>query len=345
MEHEETMENFTNARQLSQKEGLLYFLLNWERILLPWQQLCTLYFGLFLLAGCGGTIFWLTEYSTEQELLEARFEYLEKLKNVFTEGSEKYNRALEWGEVAHEFYYPTEENPDGVNRWELRYSAFFAATTFTTIGYGLQAPVTVVGRLMVGVYGLPAIFAYASLAKRVGEILISFFQSFFVHLFSKETYDTYKNTTLICIVSLCYFGLAYIIRLTADDEGFGNGIYTYFPDAIYFLMTTSLTIGYGDVMMSGDLYMTPVIGFWLTATLGMTLYLLTEIENATPIPLSRLSRQTQHKLSNTLLKIHSINTLATCQEGKGEDLNLREIDEIPLEENLDALREENIKHD
>jgi len=329
------MEQLQQIKTIDRTEAALYLLQNWEKILRPWQQLLVLYVNLFFLAGVGGAIFYFCEYSTEDKLLQKRAEHLERLGEVFGVGTPKYQAAIDWGENSHEFYYPTEEEPDGINKWELRYAGFFAVTTFTTIGYGLQAPVTLPGKAMVFLYGLPAIFCYAIIAKLVGEIVISFFASFFACFRNEEIYNRHKITIISTIFSICFFGLAYMIYYTSSDDGFGNGIYTYF-DALYFLVQTTLTIGYGDVMMSGGSSLTIFIAIWLTATMGITICLLTEIGNtaqqlqeAVVIRGSKLSR-----LSSTLIKIK------TFQSAKKQSSDLSQIEEEPSNNESSSISKE-----
>ena len=73
-----------------------------------------------------------------------------------------------------------------MNIWEFRYATFFAVTTFTTIGYGFQAPVTTGGRLFTFLYGLPAICIFVVLVQKIGVILLEMAGYYGAKLLGKE---------------------------------------------------------------------------------------------------------------------------------------------------------------
>lgn len=155
---------------------------------------------------------------------------------------------------------------------------FFAATTYTTCGFGLQAPATVVGRMFVILYGLPAIMVYGVIAKKIGILCMHFIQVLMIRCgVSKATYVRHRIKFIGFFFFFGFFCMGALIKITATDEGFGHGIYTFF-DSIYFLYTTTLTIGYGDVMMSGaNPILTVLIALWLASTLGLAICFAQEI--------------------------------------------------------------------
>jgi len=238
------------------------------------MQLLLLYLSLGILAGCGGVMFKLFEYETEQDELDRRIAIWQDIQanGNFTEAELAVGGPVrKWADEYAQLF-------TDANKWEFRYCVFFAATTFTTCGFGLQAPNTVFGRAMVIFWGLPAIMIYGVMARKIGGLCMYFIQK--AVLKSGVSRPQYLKNRLKWI-SLFFFagfmGMSMLIWQTATDEGFGEGIYSLF-DAIYFLWTTTCTIGYGDVMMSGsNPVLTPLIGLWLACTLGMTICLAQEI--------------------------------------------------------------------
>jgi len=167
------------------------------------------------------------------------------------------------------------------NKWELRYSAFFAATTFTTTGYGLQAPVTVLGRSMVLLYGLPAIMVYGVVAKKIGLLSIYFIKCCSLRFMNEKEWVKRKLFIIGFILLLGFCGLAVFIQQTSTEEGFGQGIDNDFGNAVHFLWTTTSTIGYGDMMMSGSYpILSGLIGIWLATTCGLMICFGTELGTA-----------------------------------------------------------------
>jgi len=260
-------------------ESTLYLVKHWEFILPRWKQMLVLYAGILLLSGVGGIIFHLCEYSHEADLLNERAEFLSHLEYTYQNNTDQLDMILTWGQEAQEFVYPTEEFPDGRNKWQFRYACFFAATTFTTNGFGLQATATSGGKIAVLIYGIPAIGAYVWISKSIGYIVLDFFERSISYC-GCMTYEFYAKKRLSLIASLALvFSLlmSWVIFSIRTDEGFGNGVYTYF-DAFYFLFQTTMTIGYGDVMMSGgSMIGTGLLGCWLATSIGVVFCLLSEI--------------------------------------------------------------------
>lgn len=255
-------------------------------------QLFSLYFGLIILAGIGGVIFNMCEYSKEETLLAERNQIWGTINGTFfkpyansTHGNITFNAteiaiAKQWGEDSKLYM----DN----NMWQLRYAAFFAATTFTTTGFGLQAPVTKGGRIMVFLYGLPAIMMYGTIARKIGLLAIHYMKKGSLLVIDQRKWNEKRLYIIGAAVGMGFMSLAGIIEYTATDEGFGNGIDGY-HDALYFLFTTTTTIGYGDVMMSGsNPFLTVLIGIWLATTCGLIIVYSTELGSATKIDTTKL---------------------------------------------------------
>lgn len=234
-------------------------------------QLFILYFGLGVLAGIGGIMFSYSEYYTEEERLAERNIVRDDIDRLFEE--DEIDDVLNWRKAIQQY--------NDNNKWELRYAAFFAATTFTTTGFGLQAPKTNAGKIMVFIYGLPAIIFYGVVAKKIGLLCIYFIKRASTIFMSEEEWIRKK---LLIIGLICLTGfllLAKLVAATSTEEGFGQGIDENYWTSIYFLWTTTSTIGYGDVMMSGSHpILTGLIGIWLATTCGLLICFCTELGSA-----------------------------------------------------------------
>ena len=95
---------------------------------------------------------------------------------------------------------------------------------------------------MVFFYGLPAIMMYGVVAKKIGLLVIHYMKKCSLLVIEKRTWVDKKLYIIGAVVGVGFMALAGIILMTATDEGFGNGIYTY-DHALYFLFTTTTTIG------------------------------------------------------------------------------------------------------
>jgi len=298
----------THAR-LQLNEGsyfhaLRHVLLNWEDIMNSWQQMCFLYVSILLLSITGGAIFYVAEYNAEADLLQERQDFLNHLQYTYQNNTAQLDMIMNWGNEAYEFVYPTDEFPNGRNKWEFRYSCFFAATTFTTNGFGLQAPVTFAGRLATMIYCLPSIACYVYISQAIGDIVLSLFASG-ISRCGCINYDYYMANRLSIVgalaigLSLFMAGVIYSIR---TDEGFGNGVYTYF-DAVYFLFQTTMTIGYGDVMMSGGNPIgTMLLGCWLATSIGVFVRLLSQLEHTVIDEPKKLKKKVEEASNNKNLE-------------------------------------------
>lgn len=248
----------------------------------PYFQFAMLNLGILILSGVGGAIFYMCEYSTESDYIDYRTELRKQIVQEID--SADLEVIDDWGSVSQSFA--------DANMWELRYAAFFAATTFTTIGFGFQAPKTSAGRYMVIVFGIPAIICYMFLARAIGDITLSLFFGFLNRTCLPAAFVKKWRVTII-VFALIFLSLvmSLLILVTATDEGFGNGIYK-FEHSLYFLWTTTSTIGYGDVMMSGsNLPMTGMIGIWLASTCGVFLCLIGELNSKVTKKTSILKRK------------------------------------------------------
>lgn len=241
-------------------------------------KLSMLYFGILILAGVGGVIFNLAEYNNEEKELVKWHQQHQNLTNYFNQTELEFIHGP-WHNVSETYHVK--------NMWEFQYSAFFASTTFTTIGFGFQAPQTTAGRAFTFFWGLPAILTYGCLASTIGRILIAAVQTLFINYFKldKDQWKQHRCKIYFIIITTLFFSLAYVIFATfTDDDGFGKNINSY-GHAVYFLFQISSTIGFGDVMMSSKhVALSGLIAIWMGSFLGMGLeffnFLNSEVEKS-----------------------------------------------------------------
>lgn len=242
------------------------------------MQLFLLYFCLGILAGIGGFFFCLVEKPAEARVLEQFGLAKHAVYNsTYDFTDEDLGYIEEWSKVMPMYH--------NNNKWILRYSAFFAAVTFTTCGYGFQSPATFAGQIMVLLYGLPAIILFTLLAKKIGTLCFHYIQKLYTLCMNVDTYRAWRVYILFATITGCAMGMTALVRITAmqsDGTGFGKGI-DRFSDAWYFMFQTTLTIGYGDVLMSGgNPIITLFIGLWLASFLGM-FFACTEVANTSMV--------------------------------------------------------------
>lgn len=131
-------------------------------------------------------------------------------------------------------------------------------TTLATIGYGPLAPVTVKGRLMViwySILGIPLMITFLSrIGMHLDDALYWLWSKTFVRCMTKrreknprrsdddetddddEYYDGSYPFTLVMFLVLVFF-VVFTVLVMAMEKG-----WTWF-DAVYFIVTTALTIG------------------------------------------------------------------------------------------------------
>lgn len=237
---------------------------NWELYIAPWQQLMAWYMILLLLTGFGGLIFWYCEYDVEAVELATRRAFMKGVEEKYDNFPVQKQLLEEWADRADEFL--------DTNKWDFRYGVFFSATTFATIGYGVQSPQTTLGRASVFLYGAPAIACYVYAANLIGELFLALLADLITSTcISERAYQKYQLYYVGIVMITMMLCMGMFIHWSATDEGFGQGITTY-GNSLYFLFQTTLTIGYGDVMMSGSSTLVSLLlAIWLSTSLGVSL--------------------------------------------------------------------------
>ncbi|XP_052009164.1 potassium channel subfamily K member 2 [Xyrauchen texanus] len=169
-------------------------------------------------------------------------------------------------------------NPSGnlsyeSSMWDLSSSFFFAGTVITTIGFGNVSPHTKGGRIFCIIYALLGIPLFGFLLAGVGDQLGTIFgkgiakvEKMFVKWNVSQTKIRVTSTVLFIL-----FGCLLFVAIPAL-------IFQHIEDwsaleAIYFVVITLTTIGFGDFVAGGSEieyleYYKPIVWFWILVGLA-----------------------------------------------------------------------------
>uniref|UniRef100_A0A8C6RAM2 Potassium channel, subfamily K, member 2 n=1 Tax=Nannospalax galili TaxID=1026970 RepID=A0A8C6RAM2_NANGA len=168
---------------------------------------------------------------------------------------------------------PLGNTSNQISHWDLGSSFFFAGTVITTIGFGNISPRTEGGKIFCIIYALLGIPLFGFLLAGVGDQLGTIFGKGIAKV--EETFIKWNvSQTKIRIIStiiFILFGCVLFVALPAiifkHIEGWSA------LDAIYFVVITLTTIGFGDYVAGGsdieylDFYK-PVVWFWILVGLA-----------------------------------------------------------------------------
>ncbi|XP_041332999.1 potassium channel subfamily K member 2 [Pyrgilauda ruficollis] len=160
-----------------------------------------------------------------------------------------------------------------ISHWDLGSSFFFAGTVITTIGFGNISPRTQGGKIFCIIYALLGIPLFGFLLAGVGDQLGTIFGKGIAKV--EDTFVKWNvSQTKIRIIStiiFILFGCVLFVALPAVIFKHIEGWNTL--DAIYFVVITLTTIGFGDYVAGGsdieylDFYK-PVVWFWILVGLA-----------------------------------------------------------------------------
>ncbi|KAF5891950.1 potassium channel subfamily K member 2, partial [Clarias magur] len=169
-------------------------------------------------------------------------------------------------------------NPSGnssnvTSLWDLSSSFFFAGTVITTIGFGNISPHTEGGRIFCIVYALLGIPLFGFLLAGVGDQLGTIFGKGIAKVEKMIVKWNVSQTKIRVISTVLFilFGCLLFVTLPAiifkHIEGWSA------LEAIYFVVITLTTIGFGDFVAGGSEmeyldYYKPVVWFWILVGLA-----------------------------------------------------------------------------
>ncbi|XP_078505907.1 potassium channel subfamily K member 2 isoform X1 [Lissotriton helveticus] len=165
-------------------------------------------------------------------------------------------------------------NTSNHSHWDLGSSFFFAGTVITTIGFGNVSPRTEGGKIFCIIYALLGIPLFGFLLAGVGDQLGTIFGKGIARV--EDTFVKWNvSQTKIRIISTVIFILFGCVLFVAIPSVIFKNIEGWNTlDAIYFVVITLTTIGFGDYVAGEDsdieyleLYK-PVAWFWILVGLA-----------------------------------------------------------------------------
>ncbi|XP_048830764.1 potassium channel subfamily K member 2 [Brienomyrus brachyistius] len=168
---------------------------------------------------------------------------------------------------------PSGNSSNEMSLWDLSSSFFFAGTVITTIGFGNISPHTEGGKIFCIIYALLGIPLFGFLLAGVGDQLGTIFgkgiakvEKMFVKWNVSQTKIRVTSTVLFIL-----FGCLLFVTIPAiifkHIEGWSA------LEAIYFVVITLTTIGFGDFVAGGSEieyldYYKPAVWFWIVVGLA-----------------------------------------------------------------------------
>ncbi|XP_032818966.1 potassium channel subfamily K member 2-like isoform X1 [Petromyzon marinus] len=184
------------------------------------------------------------------------------------------------------------------SHWDLGSAFFFAGTVITTIGFGNIAPSTKGGRIFCVVYALLGIPLFGFLLAGVGDQLGTIFGKSVANMEKNNTHKHLSQTkfrvisTVLFLLAGCLFFVVIPTVIFMHVEGWTT------LEAIYFVVVTLTTIGFGDYVAGGNLQMQykewykPLVWFWILVGLAYFAAILSMIGDWLRV----LSRKTKEEV-------------------------------------------------
>uniref|UniRef100_A0A8C6V1V9 Potassium channel domain-containing protein n=1 Tax=Neogobius melanostomus TaxID=47308 RepID=A0A8C6V1V9_9GOBI len=155
--------------------------------------------------------------------------------------------------------------------WDVSSAFFFAGTVITTIGFGNTSPHTQGGRIFCIMYALLGIPLFGFLLAGVGDQLGTIFGKGIARVEKIEKWGVQTKIRVISTILFVLFGCLFFVALPTaifkHIEGWSA------LEALYFVVITLTTIGFGDFVAGGsDIayldYYKPMVWFWILVGLA-----------------------------------------------------------------------------
>uniref|UniRef100_A0A8C4S1C8 Potassium two pore domain channel subfamily K member 4 n=1 Tax=Erpetoichthys calabaricus TaxID=27687 RepID=A0A8C4S1C8_ERPCA len=190
-------------------------------------------------------------------------------------------------------------------RWDLASAFFFSGTIITTIGFGNISPKTDGGRLFCIFYALIGIPMFGILLAGVGDHLgtglrkgIGKIEAIFLKWHVSPTVVRVISAVLFILIGcLLFVALPTVIFQKVEEWTF--------LEAVYFVIITLTTVGFGDYVAGGtgndneSHWYKPLVWFWILLGLAYFASILTMIGNWLRV----LSKKTRAEVSIILWKV------------------------------------------
>ncbi|KAM6953346.1 potassium channel subfamily K member 2 [Aplochiton taeniatus] len=169
------------------------------------------------------------------------------------------------------------------SRWDLASAFFFSGTIITTIGFGNLSPRTRFGQLFCVCFALVGIpmfgFLLAGVSDHMGTLLRKAVANIET-LFLKRRVSPTSVRVISAVLSIL---IGCLIFLAAPTVVFQEVEEWSFLEAIYFVVITLTTVGFGDFVpggrRKGDLLFKPLVLLWIVFGLAYFASILTMIGN------------------------------------------------------------------
>ncbi|XP_039625293.1 potassium channel subfamily K member 4-like isoform X1 [Polypterus senegalus] len=211
-------------------------------------------------------------------------------------------------------------------RWDLASAFFFSGTIITTIGFGNISPKTDGGRLFCIFYALIGIPMFGILLAGVGDHLgtglrkgIGKIEAIFLKWHVSPTVVRVISAVLFILIGcLLFVALPTVIFQKVEEWTF--------LEAVYFVIITLTTVGFGDYVAGGtgndneSHWYKPLVWFWILLGLAYFASILTMIGNWLRV----LSKKTRAEMEG--LTAHASNwtqNMSVDLKHRGMDLNER----------------------
>uniref|UniRef100_A0A8C4S1D7 Potassium two pore domain channel subfamily K member 4 n=1 Tax=Erpetoichthys calabaricus TaxID=27687 RepID=A0A8C4S1D7_ERPCA len=224
-------------------------------------------------------------------------------------------------------------------RWDLASAFFFSGTIITTIGFGNISPKTDGGRLFCIFYALIGIPMFGILLAGVGDHLgtglrkgIGKIEAIFLKWHVSPTVVRVISAVLFILIGcLLFVALPTVIFQKVEEWTF--------LEAVYFVIITLTTVGFGDYVAGGtgndneSHWYKPLVWFWILLGLAYFASILTMIGNWLRV----LSKKTRAEVSIILWKgaeeeVGSMYDVDIKEKSCSGSLDSREMKSRPVEE-------------
>ncbi|XP_051775849.1 potassium channel subfamily K member 10-like isoform X1 [Erpetoichthys calabaricus] len=169
---------------------------------------------------------------------------------------------------------PIGEMSNNMSHWDLGSAFFFAGTVITTIGYGNIAPSTEGGKIFCILYALFGIPLFGFLLAGIGDQLGTIFVKSIARV-EKVFRNKQISQTKIRVTSTILFILAGCIVFVTIPAVIFKYIEGWTAlEAIYFVVITLTTVGFGDYVAGGNTkihyreWYKPLVWFWILVGLA-----------------------------------------------------------------------------
>ncbi|CAI9729715.1 potassium channel subfamily K member 16-like [Octopus vulgaris] len=234
-------------------------------------------------------------------------------------------------------YNVIQGNSQVTNRWTFSGSFCFVVTTVTTIGYGVMAPVTDIGKIVVIIYALIGIPLTLVMLGHIGDKLKDVANRINnLSLFSrKPIINKAANMAIIIILGLTLLFVAPALIFRAVEK------WTIL-DAIYFCFITLSTIGFGDYVVGigekseNDEASTNVYRIVTYAWIVIGLAYIALIINYISSTLAKKGQQVQKhvkRLESSMENLHREKTLSKSEKSENTEIPMSPEDKKSMQEN------------